>query len=94
MECRTNADAARVGQWRARRRADERMHTYSALAVAFVDAEHRYVPSQIAVPVRRLLAYDNAYGMRDAMGVCLYSMRQLATLRARRSFLRGRKGGA
>ena len=45
--------------------------TYPPLAVAFVNAEHRYVPAQVAVAVRRLLAYDNANGMRDAMCVCL-----------------------
>jgi hypothetical protein len=66
---------------------DERYtHTYPALTVAFVNAEHRYVSTQVAVPVRRLLAHYDADGMRDAMGICLCSYTLVTSLHARRSF--------
>ena len=51
-------------------------HTYPALAVAFVNAEHCDVTSQVAVAVRRLLADDDPDWVRDAVGVCLCFTRQ------------------
>ena len=54
IEWRTSADAVRVGSSKRRgwgRDGKETVHTYSALAVAFIDAEHGNVPPQITVAV-------------------------------------------